>query len=178
MANELPNTDVELPEVDQVAIVIEDLQEGVERYSTLLGIEPWAIHRFEPPALTDMTYRGEDVEYGMWLALADAGDTEFELIEPTMGPNIYEDHLAAHGEGLHHVGYFSWGTSETEAAIEAFEDAGMPVLQSGVYGPSEFFYLDTRDQLNGLLLETATIQEGDVVEPAAVYPEEPFPDRD
>jgi hypothetical protein len=48
MDNQLPTTDVELLEVDQIAIVVEDLQEGVERYSTLLDIEPCAVHRLEP----------------------------------------------------------------------------------------------------------------------------------
>lgn len=171
----LPSTDVELPAIDQVAVVVEDLQEGVDRYRAILGIEPWAVHRFEPPALSDTTYRGEETAYGMWLALAEAGDTTVELIEPTMGPNIYEDHLDAHGEGLHHVAYFGWDAEETEAAIASFEDAGMPVVQSGVYQQSEFFYLDTEEELNGLLFETAVRRGGEDLEPAAVYPEEPFP---
>lgn len=42
----------------------------------------------------------------MWLALADAGDTQVELIEPTMGQNLYDDHLDEHGEGLQHITYF------------------------------------------------------------------------
>ena len=176
MDGPLPATDVELPGVDQVAVVVEDLQDGVDRYRAILGIDPWTVHRFEPPALTDTTYRGEETEYGMWLALAEAGDTTVELIEPTMGPTIYEDYLQAHGEGLHHVAYFGWDAEETEAAIASFEDAGMPVVQSGVYQQSEFFYLDTREELNGLLFETA-IRRGDGdLEPAAVYPEEPFPE--
>lgn len=64
-----------LPGIDRVALVVRNLQDGVDRYRSVFGIEQWAIHRFEPPALTDTTYRGGGTAYGMWLALADAGDT-------------------------------------------------------------------------------------------------------
>lgn len=175
MEPSIPETDVALPGVDQVAVVVEDLQDGVDRYRAILGIEEWAIHRFEPPALTETTYRGDQVEYGMWLALGDAGDTQIELIEPTMGQTIYADHLTEHGEGLHHVAYFGWEPDAAESAIADFEDAGMGVLQSGRIAGIEFVYLDTAAQLNGLVLETS-IRRGEVaLEPAATYPAEPFP---
>lgn len=172
----IPNLDVELPGVDQVAIVVEDLKDGMDRYRGILGIEPWTVHRFEPPNLTETTYRGEDVEYGMLLALGDAGDTTIELIEPTTGPNLYEDHLEAHGEGLHHVAYFGWSEAETYEVIEAFEAAGMPVVQSGNYLGTDFWYLDTAEELNGLCFETAVRRNTDDREPAAVYPDDPYPD--
>lgn len=172
----IPDLDVELPGVDQVAVVVEDLQDGVERYRAILGVEPWHVHRFEPPALTDTTYRGEATEYGMWLALADAGDTQVELIEPTMGPNIYADHLDEHGEGLHHVAYFGWDAAETEAVVASFEERGMPIVQRGTIEGTEFVYLDTADELNGLLFETALRRTGGELEPAAVYPGDPFPE--
>jgi catechol 2,3-dioxygenase-like lactoylglutathione lyase family enzyme len=172
----IPDPDVELPGVDQVAVVVEDLQDGVDRYRSVFGIDRWAIHRFEPPAMTDTTYRGEETEFGMWLALGDAGDTQVELIEPTMGENIYADHLAEHGEGLHHVAYFGWDPAEAESVVESFEESGMPVLQSGRIGGIEFVYLDTTEELNGLIFETS-IRRGELdLEPAAVYPEEPFPE--
>lgn len=171
----IPDPGVDLPGVDQVAIVVEDLQDGVDRYRTILGVEPWRVYRFEPPALTETTYRGEETEYGMWLALGDAGGTEIELIEPTMGENLYADHLAAHGEGLHHVAYFGWDPEEAAAAVESFADAGMPPVQTGRIAGIEFVYLDTTDELNGLLFETSIRQSREPLDPDAVYPEEPFP---
>jgi catechol 2,3-dioxygenase-like lactoylglutathione lyase family enzyme len=171
----IPELDVALPGVDQVAVVVEDLQDGVDRWRAILGVEEWAIHRFEPPALAETTYRGDDVEYGMWLALGEAGDTQIELIEPTMGETIYHDHLAEHGEGLHHVAYFGWEPAEAEAVVAEFVDAGMPVLQRGHIGGVEFVYLDTAEQLNGVIFETS-IRRGELdLEPAAVYPDDPFP---
>lgn len=171
----IPDLDVELPGVDQVAVVVEDLQDGVDRFQAILGVEPWDVHRFEPPALTDTTYRGEPTEYGMWLALADAGDTQIELIEPTIGPNLYDDHLDEHGEGLHHVAYFGWDATTAEAVIAEFEAEGMPAVQRGIVGGTEFVYLDTQEELNGLLFETAIPGGEGQLKPEAVYPNDPFP---
>lgn len=174
MAPAIPDLGFELPEIDQIAIVVEDLKDGMDRYQGILGIEPWTIHRFEPPDLTDTTYRGEPTEYGMLLALAHTGDTMIELIQPTFGPNLYDDHLADHGEGLHHVAYFGWDEDETRRIVRAFEDAGMPVIQSGRYGSTEFWYFDTADILNGLIFETAVRRLDDRPAPLATYPDEPY----
>lgn len=175
MVPNVPDLDVALPGIDQVAVVVEDLKDGMDRYAAVLGVEPWTVYRFEPPDLTETTYRGDAVEYGMVLALGTAGDTTIELIEPTRGPNIYEDHLDAHGEGLHHVAYFGWDESEAYEVVEAFETAGMPVIQSGNFLGTEFWYFDTGDRLNGLIFETAIRRNVGDREPAAVYPEDPYP---
>lgn len=169
--SDVPHLGLDLPGVDQVAFVVEDLRDGMDRFGNILGIEPWTVHRFEPPDLTETTYRGDAVEYGMLLAIAEVGGTMVELIEPTIGPNIYYDHLEAHGEGLHHIACFSWSESETYELVEQFEAAGMPILQSGNYVGSEFWYFDTADELNGLIFETAIRRNVDEREPEYTYPE-------
>ena len=95
----IPNIGIEIPEITQVAFVVED---GMERFGSILGISPWD-YWFEPPRLSETTYRGEEHEYSMTLALADLAGAMLELIEPTEGESIYTDHLEEHGEGLHHV---------------------------------------------------------------------------
>lgn len=175
--NGIAQLDIELPAIDQVAVVVEDLKDGMDRYTGIFGIEPWTVYRFEPPDLTETTYRGEAVEYGMMLALGYAGDTMIELIESTMGPNVYEDHLEAHGEGLHHIAYFGWDEAEAIDVLDSFEAAGMPVLQSGTFHGTDFWYLDTCEQLNGLLFEMGVRRNVDEREPVAVYPEDPYPPK-
>lgn len=172
---DVPELDIDLPGVDQVAIVVEDIKDGMDRYRAILGVEPWTVYRFEPPDLTDTTYRGEAVEYGMLLALGYAGDVMIELIEPTIPPNLYRDHLDEHGEGLHHIAYFGWGEQETYDVIEQFEAAGMPVIQSGNFLGTEYWYFDTIDELNGVIFETAVRRSVDDREPLAIYPEDPYP---
>jgi len=168
----IPELDVELPAIDQVAIVVKDLDDGMARFRSILGVEPWTVFRFEPPALTDTTYRGEETEYGMVLALGDAGETMIELIEPTVGPNVYRDHLDEHGEGLHHVAYFGWDETEAEHVIEEFGAAGMPVVQSGHYQGTDFWYFDSEDELNGLTVEIGVRRDVEDREPERVWPED------
>lgn len=169
---DIPELDVELPAVEQVAIVVEDLDDGMARFRSILGIEPWTVYRFEPPKLTDTTYRGEEAEYGMVLAIGYVGETMIELIEPTIGPNLYRDHLDEHGEGRHHVAYFGWDEAEAREVIEAFEANGMPVVQSGHYEGTDFWYFDSRDELNGLVFEIGVRRDVEDREPDRVWPED------
>lgn len=167
----VPHVDIELPNVQQIGIVVEDIEDGMARYRSILGIEPWTGYRFEPPALTETTYHGTSVEYGMRLAHGYAGGMDIELIEPTFGPNIYSDHLDEYGEGLHHI-KSSWpGAPErTYRVVAAFRDAGIPVIQSGRYHDSEFWYFDTAAVLNGLIFETSIRRNVEERTPDFEYP--------
>ena len=49
------------------------------------------------------------------------------LVEPIRGPSIFADHLAAHGEGLQHVGKY---VTDHEAAVDEALAAGFVPLQS------------------------------------------------
>jgi methylmalonyl-CoA/ethylmalonyl-CoA epimerase len=171
--DDIPQIDVEIPEVTQIAFVVEDLEDGMDRFGGLLGVKPWEIYRFEPPRLTDRTYRGDSHEYSMALALTEVAGTMLELIEPLEGESIYTEHLEEHGEGLHHIACFAF--DDLEAVIEEFERAGMGVLQSGTFGPAdtdegvEFFYFDTAAELNGVIFETARYLD-ELPAPDRTYP--------
>jgi len=170
---DIPQLDVEIPEVTQIAFVVEDLEDGMDRFGGLLGVKPWEIYRFEPPRLTDQTYRGEPHEYSMALALTEVDGTMIELIEPLEGESIYTEHLDEHGEGLHHIACFAF--DDLEAVIDEFERAGMGILQSGTFGPEdtdegvEFFYFDTAAELNGVIFETARYLD-ELPDPDRTYP--------
>lgn len=168
VVDDIPQLEVEVPEITQIAFVVEDLDDGMDRFGALLGVEPWEVYRFEPPRLTDRTFRGEPHEYSMALAITEVGDTMLELIEPLEGESIYTEHLDEHGEGLHHVGCFAF--DDVDAVIEEFEDAGMGVLQSGNFDGVKYWYFDTADELNGVILETAANLEA-LPDPDRVYPE-------
>ena len=168
VSDSISQLDVEIPELSQVAFVVEDLEDGMDRFEGLLGIGPWQVYRFEPPALTDRTFRGESHEYSMRLALAQLGETMLELIEPLEGPSIYTEHLDEHGEGLHHVACFAF--EDPHAVVETFEEAGMPVIQSGNFDGVEYWYFDTADELNGTIFETAANVDS-IPDPEMTYPE-------
>lgn len=155
--------------INQVALVVEDLDEAVRRYWTRCGIGPWRIYTYEPPLVKDMTYRGRRHDYRMRLALTQVGDMTLELIQPLSEESVYTEHLRAKGPGLHHIGIFV--PSVEEAAAEAAR-GGVQVLQSGrgygLRGDGAFAYMDT-EALLGMIVEFIEIPK-ERVAPESVYP--------
>jgi len=138
--------------IDQVAVVVRDLEAAMRHYAERVGIGPWSVYTYGPQRMPRMTFRGEERPYVMKLALAFAGATMYELIESVEGPNIYEEFLAARGEGLHHLGYY---VEEIDAEIEAMAAKGYPLLQSGrgfgVDGDGAYAYFDTERELRCIM---------------------------
>jgi hypothetical protein len=168
VSDTIPEIGTEIPEISQVAFVVEDIADGMDRFGDILGIGPWNVYEFEPPRLTERTFRGDDHEYSMTLALADLAGTMIELIEPKQGTSIYTEHLEEHGEGLHHVACFAF--EDTEAVVREFEEAGMGVLQSGRFVDTPYWYFDTAEELNGVIFETAANTDA-LPDPDRTYPE-------
>ena len=97
---------------------------------------------------------GRPASYSMRLALATAGNMLWEVIQPLEGPSIYQDFLAAHGEGVHHVAFGCEGLPYAER-IKAFESRGCKMIQSGVLGNVSFAYFETE----GLISTTVEIYD-------------------
>ncbi|HLW46936.1 MAG TPA: VOC family protein [bacterium] len=155
--------------INQVALVVEDLDEAVRRYWKLCGIGPWRIYTYQPPLVKDMTYRGRRHDYRMRLALAQMGDMMLELIQSLSDENIYTEHLREKGPGLHHVGIV---VPSVEEAVAGAAVAGIQVLQSGrgygLRGDGAYAYMDTQSLL-GMIVEFIEFPK-ERVPPEAVYP--------
>ena len=136
--------------VHQVCVVVRDMESALAEYARRLGIGPWRVFRFAPPRLTETRIRGRDVPYSMWVALANTGPMQWELIQPIDGSSIYEEFLAAHGEGLHHV-QVSYGDRTFEEAIQAYSDRGMPPVMEGNFAGSRFAYFDSEEPLRTII---------------------------
>lgn len=159
-----PALPIRLGDVLQTAIVVRDLRKTMEAYWRLFGIGPWNIYEYAPPMLRDCTVRGTRVDYSMRLALAKAGPTQLELIQPLEGPSIYWEFLEQKGEGLHHV---QSNVENLEAVLAACREAGIAVLMSGRFGEGEFYYLDT-EALLGFTYEV--VRRKSRPAPHATYP--------
>lgn len=168
MVPEVPRLDVTIPAIDQVGLVVEDLEEGMDRFSALLGIEPWSVYEFTPPALSETIYRGSSVEASWRLAIATVEGIDIELIEPITGETSYTAHLDRHGEGIHHLACFS--LDHPREVAETLRDAGIPVEQRGVFKGSTFWYFNLREAMHGVLFEIVA-QEGQAADPDEIYPE-------
>ncbi len=157
------------PPIKQCAVVVRDLDEAVRRWSQQLAIGPWTAYRLASPLLQEMRYHGDEVEFSLRHALAWQGeDLQFELVEPLAGPSIFADHLAAHGEGLHHVGRY---VHDHAAAVAQALAAGFVALQSargfGAEGDGAFAYFKHPDvALIVELIEAPRVR----IEPEFVYP--------
>ena len=137
--------------VSQYAFVASDL-EKVSKYWVRLGFPEMS---FTHPALWDLQYHGRPGRFDAILGWQRHGNVVYEWIQPTVGPTTYMDHVARHGEGLHHIA-FEVGDFEQEKS--QWSKAGFPTTQSGAWGERDrpgygrFAYQDT-DAIGGTEIE-------------------------
>lgn len=148
----LPPDAFPIPRIHQIALVVRDLDAAMRAYWERFRIGPWAIFTFDPTTVREMTYRGRQQDYAMRIAFARSGDVQVELIQSLRGPNLYEEHLQRHGEGLHHVGV---PVPDLGEAIRQMEALGYTLLQSGrgtgIAGDGGYAYFDTDGPLAAIV---------------------------
>jgi methylmalonyl-CoA/ethylmalonyl-CoA epimerase len=220
--NSIGQIDVPIPQISHIAFVVENLEESMRQFGSLLGLEPWLLYRYEPPRLTSTTYHGETHEYSMKVAITDVKGPismitniisnstleriislitslrdqlllhscgtsvlsnperllsslpnpglpgiNVELIEPLQGTSTYTEYLNKNGEGIHHIGCFAY--DDPHAIVRMYEKEGISVIQSGRFEDVEFWYLDMRKELNGVILEIAANLWA-IPKPDAIFP--------
>lgn len=84
------------------------------------------------------------------------GLISYEWIQPpSTPPNIYEDFLKLHGEGIQHIGM---SVDDLAKATAAYEKLDFPVWQAGAWGDvgkpnsGQYHYMDT-DKIGGVSVE-------------------------
>ncbi len=158
------------PTFHQLAFVVRDLDQAVRQWADNLGIGPWSVWTMRSPALKDMLYKGQVVEFGLRHALAWSGSLQFELVEPLEGPSIFNDQLDAIGEGFNHIGIV---VPDHPAAVADFIARGFTPLQSARgFGASEdgtFAYFQPPDGISTIveLISPPTVR----FPPDYTYPE-------
>jgi hypothetical protein len=169
--NTLPNNLPNGATIRQICLVVRDLDRAMAQWSAL-GIGPWRVHDLGPNWVSEMTFRGQPQHTAVKYAAADSGPLNVELIEPGEEPNVYTDHLEAHGEGLHHLGYF---VDDIQVAIEEMQRLGYDVVQSGrglgIDGDGTYAYFDTVASL-GCMLEAIELPHR-LPDPIRWYPAPP-----
>ena len=154
----------------QIAIVVRDLERTMRTWWELLRIGPWNAYTLSPDILRDMHYRGAPARFGLRHAFAFRGELQIELVQPLEGPSIFADHLAEHGEGLHHLGIY---VPDHAHAVSEFRTQGFEPLQGargfGVNGDGAFAYFRTNHPLAAIveLIEAPSVRRP----PEMTYPE-------
>ena len=55
--------------IAQIALVVPDLDQAVERYWKLFGVGPWTFYTYGKPLVKRQTYGGQSTDYAMRLLL-------------------------------------------------------------------------------------------------------------
>jgi methylmalonyl-CoA/ethylmalonyl-CoA epimerase len=128
-----------LGSIDQVSFVVRDIEASLPAYTALFG--PFTTRM---AGSSTMSLRGRPVSPTLKLAFAYQGDLEIELVEVVEGESPHAEHLATHGEGIHHVRF---RVDDLEAAQKRMEDAGWVATFEGVTPRANFAYLERTDLL-------------------------------
>jgi catechol 2,3-dioxygenase-like lactoylglutathione lyase family enzyme len=155
--------------ISQIAIVVRDIDDALEKYTRVLGWGPWNVYEHKPPALHGTYLHGEPADYTMIGAECHVGDMVVELLQPVDGPSIYKEWLDEHGEGLHHIAVMRPTPEESEATRRHFEELGAGIMMEGRLGETiHFYYLDTEPLLK-VIFESGTGHAVDLT-PIRTYP--------
>ncbi len=140
--------------ITQVAWVVEDLDKSVEMHHRLFGTGPWHYYRYGRELLSMMRRNGKDTEYAMSTAVANAGTTRLELIQPIQGDTVYSEFVGKNGYGKVH--HFGLAVENMQESLEIARRAGFTVTMEGsgygLDGDGHFAYLDT-EKVFGIILE-------------------------
>lgn len=146
----LEKSELKVPWLGQVGIVVRDIEETIRYYEGTFGIGPWAVFEGEPERCIE---KGEEISFRGRMAMAQSGLVQIELIQILQGRTIHTDFLEEHGEGIHHLGFF---VRNLEDRIATAKRKGIEVLQRGTLSQLglkiEYAYLDTK-VTGGVILE-------------------------
>ena len=139
--------------LDQIGIVVNDIAKVTSSFQALLGIGPFSVFNWpEDVGNVKAEYYGKPGNWKMKLAFAKTGQMQLELIQPLSGESVFMDFLRDHGPGLHHLRYI---VPDIEKSFATVKKMGLQILSrgQGVHEGSSWAYIDTRDMLDGVLIE-------------------------
>ena len=119
------------------AWVVNDVEKAAKSLADSLSIR-WSVWTIEP---IKSTVRGKDVPYSFKVAIAQIGDSNFELIQPLTGRSVYVEHLETNGEGFHHSCIFYPSRDSMRQARDVLTKQGREMVQTADLGElGEFCY--------------------------------------
>lgn len=149
----------------QIAWVVKDVEKTKSFFQQMLGVP-----NFSPTGITrlqdyDGTYYGEPADAENYVAMAYAGGTFIELIQPISGKSIFKDYIDNNpAGGIQHIAY-STSIINLDKVISEFEQKGYTVISSFDTPIAKIVFFDTREEI-GVFTEIMgiTIEGEKVVE--------------
>ena len=137
----------------QNGYVVRDIEAAMRHWSEVAGVGPFFFVRKVP--IENFHFMGEPSDIELSIALANSGPLQIELIEQRNdAPSMYRDFLAARGEGLQHVAYW---TETFDADLARANDRGFQVAQSGNIGADGRFVYFSKEAHPGTVIELSEI---------------------
>jgi Glyoxalase/Bleomycin resistance protein/Dioxygenase superfamily len=134
--------------IHQVASIVTDLDSSVRHLIKTMGWGPWDVYEYVPGRLRDLKVRGANAEFTWLGAEAEISPGLYvELLQPTSANGILYDWLTAHGEGVHHVGYWAPSIEVADSLLKELTQDGTEILLSAWIDEMYFYYLDTRPMI-------------------------------
>jgi hypothetical protein len=133
---------------DQIAFVVEDLDEAQKTFRDLYGIDGWSVWYDLAKGQARKTYKGEEEDFQFSCAYGFTGDVLIELCRHDGGRSIYKDWLDTKGPGLNHFAFRLESDEEFENAGKIFEESGSPYVMGGeMVGTGRWGYFDTVEEI-------------------------------
>lgn len=140
--------------IRQLGYVVDDIEAAMKHWTDVLGIGPFFY--FPKIVVVDSIYRGEPQPLELAVALSNSGPLQIELMTQLNDtPSALTEFSAEHGEGLHHIAYW---TDKFDAKLAEVKAAGYEVWHSGAIGSKDnrFAYLSTHSH-GGTVIELSEI---------------------
>ena len=159
--------------ITQVSLVVDTMDELLERYYRMFGWAPWQDFDHIPPMHHNTMYMGRDVDYSLRGAEVYVGSLNFELLMPLPGgESLFHSHLKEHGNGIASIASMFHERVDGDAVKVAFkEEFGLDVINRAEIGEHiEYYYVDTQEAF-GCPIESGSGHAIDFAGPARVYPD-------
>jgi hypothetical protein len=130
----------------QSAWVVDDIESAALQWAESAGVGPFFVAEYQEGVLEETLYRGEPSPITMKTALAQAGDMQIELIQPTGNhKNAYRDTVPVGKTAFHHIAIWS---NDLDADAASYLDKGFEIAGRGKGG---FVYIDTSAVLGHMI---------------------------
>jgi len=134
----------------EVAFVVEDMGEAIDRWVRGFGVGPFFTGTFDIP---EQNYRGTIAPTKMDIAFSFSNGALVELIQPLSNTRCV---FCDAGPGFHHL---MFEVQDHDAEIAHFAAEGYSVVQTGNFGGNPYSIVDTR-AATGAFTEVMAFGEG------------------
>lgn len=140
--------------IGQIGFFTKDIFQAMQNWDKEHGVNNWILYEHTNERLQNVVVREGicNKEFRFYCACGSMNNgIQLELIQPISGLPFYEEFLAKHGEGAHHMKEIV-PADRYEEVLEYYASQGMPVIFGAEYFGSKFYFIDSIPKL-GILLE-------------------------